>query len=83
MSPIQDQIEERTQKGKNKDQVLNLSRQVEPLYSQVKAKFIELSAQLTESENKYQSIVFDWFAKKFAKETIKEKDLFLTGIENI
>jgi len=39
MSPIQDEIEERVQKGKKKQQVQDLSDQVQPLYKQVKVKF--------------------------------------------
>lgn len=65
MSPIQDKIEERTQKGKNTDQVVNLSEQVDSLYKKVKSRFIELSTQLTENENKYKSMIGDWFAKRW------------------
>lgn len=28
-----------------------------------------------------KSIVFDWFAKKITKDSFKEKDRFLTGVE--
>jgi|688.fasta_scaffold982473_1 hypothetical protein len=80
MSPIQDELEKR---HKNKDMIKNLNDQITPLYNQVKAKFLDFSEKLTKTENKYTSIIGDFFKKRIDKTNFSTKDNFLTGIEII
>jgi hypothetical protein len=39
--------------------------------------------KLTQSEGKVQSMVFDWFSKKLAKDNFERRDKFMTGIEKL
>ena len=61
--------------------IKNLIDQITPLYNQVRAKFLEFSDKLTKAENKYASIIGDFFKKRIDKNNFSTKDNFLTGIE--
>jgi hypothetical protein len=80
VSPIQYELENRL---KNKEMIRNLNDQITPLYNQVRSKFLEFSEKLTKTENKWGSIIGDFFKKTVSKTSFSEKDNFLTGIEVI
>lgn len=47
--------------------IKNLNDQITPLYNQVRAKFLEFSEKLTKTENKWGSIIGDFFQKNVNK----------------
>lgn len=63
--------------------VTNLKKTVQALYKDVSRKFETYCVELKKQEDKISSIVGDRFGKIFKSESIKTKDKFLTGIENI
>ena len=63
--------------------IQNLNEQITPLYNQVRAKFLDFSERLTKEENKYTSIIGDFFKKRIDRNSFSAKDNFLTGIEII
>lgn len=63
--------------------VLNLKKTVQALYKDVSKIFEKYCIELKNQEDKISSIVGDRFGKIFKSESIKIKDKFLTGIENI
>ena len=77
MSFVMDKLE-------NEDHAIvqNLKRTVHDLYQAVTKKFNEYSQLLTEQENKMGAIIGDRINKIFKNSQIKEKDMFLGGIEN-
>lgn len=53
------------------------------LYKEVAKKFFYYCEELKKQEDKVSSIIEDRFGKMFKSTSFKEKDKFLTGVENI
>ncbi len=49
MSPINDELEERSRDGRNKELISNLRDQITQLYNQVQKKFADFSEKLTKT----------------------------------
>lgn len=78
MSPIQHELLTR---HKNKKLIQNLQDQITPLYNHVQSAFMDYSKRLTAKENKFVSMIGDFWKKNTQAESFKEKDNYLTGIE--
>lgn len=63
--------------------VVNLKKTVDILFKEVYEKFQYYCKQLKSQEDKVTSIIGDRFGKIFKSESMKEKDNFLAGFENI